>query len=164
MVRYPRLWDGANDDFSNACLTRWTIDLAAGTVHEEQLDDRPIEFPRLDPRRIGRPHRYGYAVQTPGGLGQQHTARIKYDQETGHVDEHDFGPGREPGEPVFVPRPDGTAEDDGWVLAYVFDAPRDTSDLVLLEGADFGAEPTATVALPQRVPFGFHGNWIPDPA
>ena len=41
------------------------------------------------------------------------------------------------------------------------DAGRDGSDLVILDATDFGGRPVATVALPQRVPFGFHGTWLP---
>ena len=64
-------------------------------------------------------------------------------------------------EPVFVPREGATAEDDGWVLAYVYDATTDRSDVVVLDAQDFTGEPVATVHLPVRVPFGFHGNWVP---
>ena len=48
------------------------------------------------------------------------------------------------------------------MLAYVYDAGRDGSDLVILDASDFAASPVATVALPQRVPFGFHGSWVDD--
>ena len=77
---------------------------------------------------------------------------------------HEFGPGRVPGEGVFVPASPGAAEDEGWVIAYVYDAARDGSDLVILDATDFRAKPVATIRLPQRVPFGFHGSWMPDPA
>ena len=33
-------------------------------------------------------------------------------------------------------------------------------DVVILNAQDFTGEPLATVHLPQRVPFGFHGNWV----
>jgi carotenoid cleavage dioxygenase-like enzyme len=35
---------------------------------------------------------------------------------------------------------------------------------VILDASEFTAKPVATVGLPQRVPFGFHGSWIPGPA
>ena len=73
-------------------------------------------------------------------------------------------------EPRFVPRVNSTSEDDGWLLAYVFD---ESSQL----GADGEAKPDAKselwiidakhmtdvmckIRLPQRVPYGLHGNWI----
>ena len=65
------------------------------------------------------------------------------------------------GEAVFVPRTTDSAEDDGWVLSIVYDEARDASDLVVLNARDFTGEPQAVVHLPQRVPFGFHGNWVP---
>ena len=63
---------------------------------------------------------------------------------------------------MFVPRtPDG-AEDDGWVMSIVYGATSDSSQLVILDAQDFAAAPVASVRLPQRVPFGFHGNWVAD--
>jgi len=47
-------------------------------------------------------------------------------------------------------------------MGYVYDPTRDSSDLVVLNAAEIASEPVATVRLPQRVPFGFHGNWIAD--
>ncbi len=161
VMRYPRLWARSQDEFDPAYPTRWTLDPGVGTVKEEQLDDRAVEFPRVDPRRVGRRHRFGYALETVDGIGGAHMKLVKYDLDRGGAVEHDFGAGREPGEPVFVPRHADADEDDGWVMTYVYDAARDTSDFVILAAPDFGAPPVATVPLPQRVPFGFHGSWIP---
>ena len=49
-------------------------------------------------------------------------------------------------------------------MAYVYDAARDGSDLVILDASRFSGPPVATIPLPQRVPFGFHGNWVADGA
>jgi carotenoid cleavage dioxygenase len=164
VARYPHLWRDHQDAFEPATLHRWTLDVATGTVKEEALDDRAVEFPRVDERRVGRPARFGYAVQTaPGPAGfAVETALVKYDLATGTIEEHRFGPGRTPGEAVFVPVSDDAGEDDGYVLAYVHDAASDSSSLVILDASDFAASPVATVALPQRVPFGFHGSWVAD--
>ena len=56
---------------------------------------------------------------------------------------------------------DPSNEDDGWIMSYVHDATTDTANVVILDAQDFSGEPVATVHLPQRVPFGFHGNWVP---
>jgi carotenoid cleavage dioxygenase len=65
-------------------------------------------------------------------------------------------------EPVFVPREGAKDEDDGYVMAYVFNGERNASDVVILSGQDFTGSPLAVVELPVRVPFGFHGGWFPD--
>jgi carotenoid cleavage dioxygenase-like enzyme len=164
VARYPQLWRDGQNAFEPTTLHRWTVDVAAGTVKEETIDDRSVEFPRVDERRVGQAARFGYAVQTrpgPDGFAME-TNLVKYDLLSGTTEEHTFGPGRVPGEGVLVPASDGAGEDDGYVLAYVYDAGRDGSDLVILDASDFSASPVATVALPQRVPFGFHGSWVDD--
>ena len=61
-----------------------------------------------------------------------------------------------------MPRNGATDEDDGYVMAYVFDAQRNASDVAILSARDFAGPPLAVVELPVRVPFGFHGDWLPD--
>ncbi len=51
-------------------------------------------------------------------------------------------------------------EDDGWVLTFVHDTNQDTSELVVIDGKNFTAEPVARVIMPQRVPYGFHSVWV----
>ncbi|GHF44022.1 dioxygenase [Streptomyces mashuensis] len=147
-----------------AHLERWTADLTAGTVRREQLDDRPVEYPRVDPRRLTRRHRFGYAVRERGRGAGGGAALVKYDLERGTGTEFRVPAGDDVGEGVFVPAGPGAAEDDGWVLAFAYDARRGASDLLVLAAADVAAGPVARVHLPVRVPAGFHGNWIPDDA
>ena len=66
-----------------------------------------------------------------------------------------------PGEPIFVPRCVGAAEDEGWVLAVWFDPQLNRSEMVVLDARNFAKAPVARVKLQHRVPFGFHGNWVP---
>lgn len=137
-------------------LDRWTVDLRGGNVTEERLDDTPQEFPRVDERLVGRPHRYGYAV---GFSNEVPDSILKHDLTTRRAEKVGFGPGREPGEFVFVPSTTDAAEDDGVAMGFVYDHSSDRSDLVLLDGQTL--ETVATVHLPARVPHGFHGNWVP---
>ena len=162
VARYPELWRAGTARFDLASLHRWQIDLATGTVAETPLDDRPIEFPRIDDRLCGRRHRYGYAVRNMSSTEADATSLLKYDLSGGSSVEHDFGAGRYPGEAAFAPDPSSEEEDGGWLMSFVYDAARDRSDLVILDAQRFAAPPVATIHLPCRVPFGFHGNWIPD--
>lgn len=160
VARYPELWRGTADKFTSAALHRWTIDPQAGSVKEEPLDTRAIEFPRIDERLVGKQHRFSYAVSGFTTVGDAAATLVKYDHATGKCQTHNFGAGCAPAEGVFVPASATADEDDGWVLTYVYDATRDSSDFVVLNAQDFAGPPQARVALPQRVPFGFHGNWI----
>lgn len=169
VVRHPRMFDrdrhGPNE--GPPSLWRWTVDPAAGKVREEQLDDRAIEFPRVDERVVGRPHRFGFATGlTVDGDDVDFTANslVRYDTERGTSEAIEFGPGRTSGEVVFVPRSPDAAEDDGWYLSLVHDAAEDRSELVVLDAAAPAEGPVARVHLPVRVPLGFHGNWVPTEA
>jgi carotenoid cleavage dioxygenase len=151
-IRYPELWRDNGGFDADGVLWSWTIDLASGTVSERQLDDRNIEFPRIDDRLAGLPARYSVSV------GDHNW--VRHDLSTGEAVEHDLRTGG-PGEAVFVPSGSGTAdESNGYYLGYVYDPQRDGSDLVILDASDFAGRPVATIHLPQRVPYGFHGNWI----
>jgi carotenoid cleavage dioxygenase len=160
VVRYAELWRDGPDEFTPTTLHRWTIDLAANRVREETLDERSSELPRIDDRRTGLPYRFGYAVERDDS--DSRAALLKYDLHAGTSKRHDFGAGRYSGEPVFIPG--GSGEDAGWLACFVYDAAEDRSEFVLLDASDVAAEPVARIALPQRVPSGFHGNWIADAA
>ena len=69
-----------------------------------------------------------------------------------------FDPKGAASEGVFVPV--GSGEDDGYVLSVVYDGEAGTSHVRIIDAQDFAAPPVAKIHLPQRVPFGFHGNWI----
>jgi carotenoid cleavage dioxygenase len=141
---------------------RWTCDPASRRVDRRVIDTQPQEFPRFDERLTGKPYRYAYTVTQAGGPGDAPSGVVRHDLETGARAVHDFGPAAIPGEFVFVPRSASAAENDGWLMGFVVDMRRHGTDLVLLDAADVAGPPVATVALPQQVPLGFHGNWIAD--
>jgi carotenoid cleavage dioxygenase len=146
-----------------ATLDRWVIDPVAKRVTETRLDDRPQEFPRHNPKVALQQHRFGYTSEVKQPVDVNiHGAIIKIDTETGSSDAHEFGHGRGGAEPVFVPKADGTTEDAGWILTVVYDATTDRSELHILDAENIAGPEVAAIALPQRVPFGFHGNWVPD--
>jgi carotenoid cleavage dioxygenase len=170
VVRYDRMFDARRlgPDEAAPLLWRWTLDLATGTVSEEQLGDRPFEFPRVDERLVGRPHRWGYGASVRRGDGDRGNDfggdLVRIDGKTGDQSVISLGDGHAAGEWSMVPRHADAAEDDGWLLSLGFDKTRDRGELLVLSAADPGAGPVARVVLPNRLPVGFHGNWVPDPA
>jgi carotenoid cleavage dioxygenase-like enzyme len=168
VIRYDRMFSEhrRGPDDGTPLLWRWTIDTTTGTVHEEQLSDVAMEFPRVDERLVGRPHRWGYAstIASSGAGNGFGGDLVRIDAKGGDAAVIDLGPGRISGEWVHVPRADGAAEDDGWLLSLVQDADSGRGELVVLPAADPADGPVARVLLPNRVPLGFHGNWVPSPS
>jgi carotenoid cleavage dioxygenase-like enzyme len=149
---------------SRARLCRWTFDLAGNTDRFSQtyLDDLTGEFPRIDDRRAGLRSNHGwYACTRPdmpvfGGL-----AGIAHVDGKGARRGHYLLPaGDTISEPVFVARADDSPEGDGWLLAVVWRARDNCSDLAVFSATDVAAGPLALVHLGHRVPDGFHGNWV----
>ncbi|MEH2450002.1 carotenoid oxygenase family protein [Nostoc sp.] len=141
-------------------LYSWRFNLSTGTVREEMLDDVVSEFPRINENFLGRQNRYAYTnkiVYTPIALFE---GIIKYDFSSGKSQMHEHGQGRYGSEAVFAPRPGAIAEDDGWLVTFVYDENLNSSELVVVNAQDVTAEPVARVIIPQRVPYGFHGTWV----
>lgn len=78
-------------------------------------------------------------------------------------------PGYYAQESRFVPRFNSSSEDDGYLLSYIFDesqldyqgnAPSDAkSELWIIDAKDMRTV-IGKIKLPQRVPYGLHGNWF----
>lgn len=153
----------AGGERAGAFLHEWRFNLASGAMREHRLDDVAAEFPRVNDDLLGRATRFGYAARFAArGDDAQPLADgiIMYDLAARRSDTHTFGSQRFGGEPVFVPRPGGSGEDDGWLVTFVYDGAEGTSELIVLNARDITAGPIARVLIPQRVPYGFHGAWL----
>ena len=164
VARLSHVWRESMMDFPSPELWRWTIDTASGRVREEQVDDRPAEFPRVPDALVGLKHRYGYMMAVPENPSYddpfaQDGAILKYDRDAGTSTAIELGRGVLPGEPVFVPADGATAEDDGYLMTFAYDASTDASRFVVYDASTMDDTPVATVELP-RIPFGFHGSWV----
>ncbi len=136
--------------------------LGADGARMETLDDQACEFPRVDPRFVGRPYTQGWLALRSGAALPPgvHDTIGRFDLTRGRMERRAFGPGQEVDEPVFVPDP-ARGPVAGWLLAYVYDRAGDRSRLVVLDAADIAApEPVAEVLIPRRVPHGLHGAWM----
>lgn len=144
-------------------LARMVIDPGTGRVRQETLVDRAMEFPRIDDRAIAADHRQ-IATSLKGGdralpSGDADTLGW-FDAGTGSFATWDAGD-LSVGEQCFVPAPGDPDGGHGWWLCIATDRTDLTSRLLVIPAADPGSGPVATVHLPQRVPAGLHGAWLP---
>jgi carotenoid cleavage dioxygenase-like enzyme len=154
--------DGTPMANAGAHLVRWTLDLddASNRVQRQVLTDLTGDFPRFDERRAGLSYRHGWfagRLNKPADFDFDCIAHI--DHATGKRTDYAFAPGEAPGEPIFVPRSADAPEGDGWLIATLYRAAEDRSDLVIFDALDIASGPIAYAKSPRRVPFGFHGNW-----
>lgn len=149
-------------------LWRFTVDLATEQVNVNVLIDRYCEFPTLHPHKVGRDYRYlylGIAHDETGSAPLQ--GLLKRDMETGEEQVWSAAPRGFSGEPLFVARPNGEKEDDGWILLWLYNAAgistatasAGRTELAIFNAQDITAGPIAKLNLKHHVPYGLHGSF-----
>ena len=120
------------------------------------------EFPRIDDRLIGHRNRWGYSATAEPCSGPEAVFRriTKYDREGGAPAHRPIVEGQWVGEPVFVPHHADAEEDEGFVLYPLYDGQSDRSAIEILDARAVDGEPLARLWLQERIPLGFHGNWL----
>jgi beta,beta-carotene 9',10'-dioxygenase len=140
-------------------LRRYRIALDGTGVVREDLSDVAVELPRINYRMNNtRDYRFMYAAAMSDG-SDWFDELAKVDVTSGDVRRW-TEPGCYPGEPVFVDRPGGSAEDDGVVMSVVLDSNAERSFLLILDAATFTE--VARAEAPHHIPFGFHGQYFRD--
>lgn len=126
-----------------------------GKMSQRDLIDAYIELPQKNYGRVnGRHYRYAYGVGLRKGSSGFIDQLVKADVKKGESKLwREWGV--YPGEPVFVPRPGGKAEDDGVILSVILDGRRRKSALLVLDARNM--EEIARASVPHHIPFGFHG-------
>ena len=155
--------DGSAGSPARAVLKRWIFNLAGATdtIKRETLDDMSGEFPRFDERRSGLAYRHGwFAARSTNDPDVRFDAIAHIDLTTGRRTQFLLPTGDVTSEPVFVARSEKADEGDGFLLAVVYRAAENRSDLLVLDAQNVEKGPLATAKLPRRVPFGFHGCWL----
>ncbi len=143
-----------------------TLDMGNGKATQQAVPGE-VEFPRIDPRRIGRSGADRARFLVTGAAWQQHPNRSNallhgvqvLDVETGRARRFDYGEHAVAEEHIVVPKPGKTGELDAWLLGTTFDARRQATVLNVLDAAHVEDGPIAQAVLPYTLPLGFHGNF-----
>ena len=139
-------------------LHRWRFNLADGSTREERLDDRILEFGMINQRVAGRKHRYIYSTTAKPGWFL-FNGFVKHDLETGESWQLMLEDGRYASEAPFAPRTNAVDEDDGYLVSFITDENRGTSECVLIDCKRFEAGPVCRIALPHKICSGTHAHW-----
>jgi len=138
-------------------LRRYHLPLSGGAVSSRVQSDERLELPRIHEEAArAQPYQYVYGVGERGE-GTFTDQLVKIDVESGAAQAWRED-GTYPSEPVFVPHPEGTMEDDGVILSVVLDPEAERSFLLVLDAASF--EERARAEVPHAIPFGFHGQFF----
>ena len=126
------------------------------TLHTAE-HDHSCDLPVINPHFLTKPSRYIYGA-SDRGLSTFFDGIVKYDTET-HTPTYWFVQGHNPGEPIFVADPQGTAEDDGVLLSVVLDGFIEKSYLLVLDAKSM--KEVGRASMECVVGFGFHGIYYP---
>ena len=129
---------------------------------------RNLDFAVINQAYVGKKNKYVYA-----GVGDpmpKISGVVKLDLSKGDqredctVASRMYGKGCYGGEPFFVAREAAknldAEEDDGYVVSYVHDENTGESRFLVMDAKSPNLDLVATVKLPRRVPYGFHGLFV----
>jgi all-trans-8'-apo-beta-carotenal 15,15'-oxygenase len=118
-----------------------------------------VEFPRVDPRRIGQRHRQTWSVVFDSTGDGPTGGIVRRDLESGATDMHRFGSLMLVEEHVYVPRAGG-AEGEGWLIGTHLDVGAGVTKLAVFDAMKLSDGPLAVASLPYTLPLGLHGNFV----
>ncbi|OAY54225.1 carotenoid 9,10(9',10')-cleavage dioxygenase 1 [Manihot esculenta] len=164
----------------------WRLNMATGTVDEKSLTgtEFSMDFPFINGAFTGLKHKYGYtqvidslASSTSGVTKFGRLAKLCFEEgqrstvpegektcggqikvEYHKLEENVFCTGA-----AFVPKSGGDEEDDGFIVTHVHNEMSNVSQVLIIDAKKFESQPIATINLPNRVPYGFHGIFISMP-
>ena len=153
-------------DVGGSVPHRWTIDTSGAQLAatDEPLSDVAMDLPSIDRRYTGRANAHAWYLvsDTESDSPVEFAGLAHRNAASGELDRYAPGPAERLNEGFLVPA--GEGEGEGWLLTYAWDRARGASDLLVLDALDLASGPVARVHLPVRVPYGFHGVWVPTDA
>ncbi|XP_019443788.1 PREDICTED: 9-cis-epoxycarotenoid dioxygenase NCED1, chloroplastic-like [Lupinus angustifolius] len=149
------------DENLKSVLSEIRLNLKTGKSTRRAIMDETeqvnLEAGMVNRNKLGRKTQFAYlALAEPW---PKVSGFAKVDLFSGEVKEFIYGDKKFGGEPMFLPRdPNSEREDDGYILTFVHDEKEWKSELQIVNAMSLKLE--ATIKLPSRVPYGFHGTFI----
>ncbi|KHN10199.1 Carotenoid 9,10(9',10')-cleavage dioxygenase 1 [Glycine soja] len=174
--------DGLNESTMFSRCYEWRLNIKSGEVKEKYITgpEQFMDFPVINASFTGIKNRYGYTQvvdpaasyaadipkygalvklyfrepcsEFPKGDTQQKPIRVEYHRFERNV----FCTGS-----AFVPKEGGIEEDDGWIITFVHNEDTGISQVHIIDSKKFSGEAVAKITMPFRVPYGFHGAFMP---
>lgn len=142
---------------SDSRLIRLKIDTKKSKISQKILSKDAYEMPKIRDDQVARKNTYFYALRFNAEHGKKGFGLVKYNLDTNRPIIW-FKNNMFPGEPIFVPKPGSTLEDDGAILSIVHDANQSKSFLLILDAKNM--KELARVSIPQSIPLGLHGKFF----
>ena len=146
--------------FGAGVTGRWIVDLQNASIKSERLDDRPVEFPKVDERYYGRGYQFGF--MTSGDDLWSLTTVIKRNVVSG--EEQRYKVERDAPialfEPTFAPRNKTAPEGDGYLIVPVSRFAEGCAEFLIFDTQGIEAGPIAEVDLPVPIGWTPHGHYL----
>ncbi|XP_004501163.1 zeaxanthin 7,8(7',8')-cleavage dioxygenase, chromoplastic-like isoform X2 [Cicer arietinum] len=169
------------------CFSRcheWRLNMQTGEVKEKDLcNDKAVymDFPIIHENFVGIKNRYAYiqvvdpiSSSTQDGPKYRGLAKLYFEESSTDIclsirdkDEpirmeyHMFEKNTFCNGSTFVPRDGGVEEDDGWIITFVHNEDTNKSEVHIIDTQNLTGEAIAKIGMPCRVPYGFHGAFMP---
>jgi carotenoid cleavage dioxygenase-like enzyme len=158
---FPKMLANLEHDFQ---FHEWRFNLRTGQTRERVIDDIiNAEFPVINSWMQGHRTRYSWHLLM-ARLNRPEDPRFcgfaRYDLERGSCQTYHEGPDKWWSEAPFAPKDNGTQEDDGYLVGFMWDNTRQASFVTVFDAHDLTRGPLARIRMPQRVPNGFHATWV----
>ncbi|PON94639.1 Carotenoid oxygenase [Trema orientale] len=163
----------------------WRLNMRTGQVNERSLTadtEFSMDCPAINENFIGLKNNFGYTqvvdpksnissgdVPKYFGLAKLHFDELDIacssingdSEEVMKIEYHMFDKNTFCTGATFVPAKGALEEDDGWIITFVHKEDTNISQVLVIDAKKFSSEPVAKITLPYRVPYGFHGTFVP---